>query len=59
MVLLYICKCLYMYVFVLRFVDEIFYFINDFCIRLVMGNDVIIIKFRLLVYVIWIGIYDG
>lgn len=48
-----------MYVFVLRFVDEIFYFINDFCIRLVMGNDVIIIKFGLLVFVIWIGIYDG
>lgn len=52
MVLSYTCKCLYMYAFVLRFVDEILYLINDFCIRLAMGNDATIIELGSLVLVI-------
>lgn len=50
--IIYTCKCLYMYAFVLRFVDEILYLINDFCIRLAMGNDATIIKLGSLVLVI-------
>lgn len=43
-----------MYAFVLRFVDEILYLINDFWIRLaiLMGNDATIIKLGSLVLVI-------
>lgn len=43
-----------MYAFVLRFVDEILYLINDFWIRLaiLMSNDATIIKLGSLVLVI-------